>query len=355
MTTTKTPKKARAQATATTTATAAPVAPAPVTTTTSVAPKKKSAPKKKVAAAKPRRERVLITGGAGGLGRLLCSKLHRHFDVISIDRRPFPDRPKDVEHFEVDLRRKAAMQALKKKRADIVIHLGMTHGGSGARGFSFNVESTAQLLKLTEQMGARKLVFLSSAALYGPSATSSGFLTEEAPLLGAGTIPAMRDLASLDMMVQSFFWKSPDIETVILRPVHMVGPHLNNPSSRYLRAKRIPRLMGFNPMIQLIHELDVVEAIELATKRGVRGVFNLVGAGQAPLSRLIESRGSVDVPVPGPLLKMWLSRAQSLRLTHIDEGELAHLRYSCLVEGKRAHDELGFTPQLSLMSTVEDL
>jgi UDP-glucose 4-epimerase len=351
VTTTKAPK-ARSKRTT-------PPAPAAATPTVTTTTAKKSAAKpsaaKKRAAAKPRRERVLITGAAGGLGRLLCSKLHRHFDVISIDSRPFPDRPKDVEHFEVDLRRKAAMQALKKKRADVVIHLGMTHGGSGARAFSFNVESTAQLLKLTEQMGARKLVFLSSAALYGPSATSSGFLTEEAPLLGAGTIPAMRDLASLDMMVQSFFWKAPDIETVILRPVHMVGPHLNNPSSRYLRAKRIPRLMGFNPMIQLIHELDVVEAIELATKRGVRGVFNLVGPGQAPLSRLIEARGAVDVPVPGPLLKMWLGRAQSLRLTHIHEGDLAHLRYSCLVEGKRAHDELGFTPRLSLMGTIADL
>jgi UDP-glucose 4-epimerase len=301
-----------------------------------------------------KRERALVTSAAGGVGRLICRRLHRSFDVVAVDTAPFPDRPKDVEHHQVDLRRKAATQLLKKKRADVVVHISGIHGPPG-RSSTRMVEATVQLLKLVEQTKARKLVLLSSAMLYGPSATSASFLSEEAPLLGAGMVPDLADALSLDMMVQSFFWKRPETETVILRPVHVVGPHLDNLATRYLRATRAPKLLGFDPMIQLVHEDDVVAAVERATVPGVRGVFNVVGQSQAPLSRLLAARGSLSVPVPGLLLKAALERATSWRLSTIDAGELAFLRYSFLVDGQRASDELGFHPRRSLKETLADL
>ena len=36
-------------------------------------------------------------------------------------------------------------------------------------------------------------------------------------------------------------------------------------------------------------------------------------------------------------------------------SELVHLKYSCLVDGSRAHDALGFTPRYSLKQTVTDV
>lgn len=303
-----------------------------------------------------RRERALVTSAAGAMGRLVCRRLHRSFDVIGVDQAPFPDRPKDVDHHQVDLRRKAATQLLKQKRPDIVVHIGGIHApperGGGSRRL---VEGAVHLLKLVEQVKARKLVLVSSATLYGPSATSGSFLSEEAPLLAAGNVPDLADDISLDMMVQSFFWKSPETETVILRPVHVVGPHLDNLASRYLRAKRVPRLLGFDPMIQVVHEEDVVAAVERALAPGVRGVFNIVGQTQAPLSRLLAVRGSTAIPVPGALLRTALTRAFSWHLSSVHAGELAFLQYSHLVDGRRATNELGFVPQRSLRETLEDL
>lgn len=302
-----------------------------------------------------KRERALVTQAAGGLGRIVCRRLHRSFDVIAVDRAPFPDRPKDVEHHQVDLRRKAATQLLKKKRPDVVIHIGGIHGPPERGNSRRMVEATVQLLKLVEQVRARKLVFLSSATLYGPSATSASFLTEEAPLLGAGNVPDLSGDISLDMMVQSFFWKSPETETVILRPVHVVGAHIDNLASRYLRAARVPRLLGFDPMIQVVHEADLVEAIERALRPGVHGVFNVVGQSQAPLSRILAARGATAVPLPGPLFKAALAQAFNWRLSSVDAGELEFLRYSCLVDGRRAKNELGFSAQRTLAETVTDL
>ena len=48
---------------------------------------------------------VVVTGIVGRLGKSLARALHRERRVIGIDRRAFPDRPKDIEHHEIDIRR----------------------------------------------------------------------------------------------------------------------------------------------------------------------------------------------------------------------------------------------------------
>ncbi len=306
------------------------------------------------------RPRVLITGAASSLGRVLCRRLHRSYDVLGLDTRPFPERPKDVEHHEVDLRRKAAQTLVKKKKPELVVHLGPLHDErgrsltSGGRGAA-TLETTATLLKLVEQIGAKKLVVLSSAQLYGPSATSGAFLTEEAPLLGGQRDRRLADAIAVDMMVQSFFWKSPETETVILRPVHVIGPSLKNAASRFLRQKRVPVLLGFDPMIQLVHEDDFVDAVALALAPGRRGVFNITGTTQAPLSRILAVRGTQTVPLPSMLFGPALTRVRALRLTRHDENELVHLKYSCLVDGDRAACDLGFSARRDLKQLLLDL
>ena len=72
--------------------------------------------------------------------------------------------------------------------------------------------------------------------------------------MAARAVPEMRDLVEVDMYAQSFMWKHPEIETVILRPVNIVGPTVRNAPSNYLRLERPLTVMGFDPMLQVIHE-----------------------------------------------------------------------------------------------------
>ena len=65
---------------------------------------------------------------------------------------------------------------------------------------------------------------------------------------------------------------------------------VRNAPSNYLRLNVIPTLMGFDPMVQVIHQDDVVSAIEKALRPGVRGIFNLAGPQPLPLSRLSPAR-----------------------------------------------------------------
>src|SRR3989338_87062 len=290
-------------------------------------------------------ERVLLTGISGALGQMIAHRLADSFRVIGVDERPFPKKPAQVEVLNLDLRRKSAFVALKKKAPQSIIHIGVIrnplkhHDNSNA--YHFNLETTTQLLKLAEELEVRKFIFLSSANLYGPSARSSGFLQEDAALHGSDRSPEIRDLVALDMMIQSFFWKMPKIETVILRPVHIVGAELNNAPSRYFKLKHIPTLLGYDPMIQLVHACDVTQAIKLSLKHNTRGIFNIVGESQAPLSRLIQALDRRSLPLPEMALRTLMKTAFRLQVASYPQGELDHLKYTCLVDGKRAQNETG--------------
>ena len=174
---------------------------------------------------------------------------------------------------------------------------------------------------------------------------------QEAPLLGGARFGEIRDLIEVDMITSSFFWKSSGIETVILRPVHILGG-VRNAASNYLRLPYMPTLLGFDPMLQLIHEEDVVDAISCALKPGVRGIFNVVGPGEVPLSVVIRELGRQSLPVPEPLLRAALHLAWRGKMTSFPVPELDHIKYVCMVDGTRAKETLGFTPRHSLTETI---
>ncbi|HEY8086568.1 MAG TPA: NAD-dependent epimerase, partial [Polyangiaceae bacterium] len=114
-------------------------------------------------------------------------------------------------------------------------------------------------------------------------------------------------------------------------------------------------VMGFDPMTQVIQQRDVVRAIELALRPGIRGIFNLAGPEPVPLSRLVKILGRQRISVPYSLARIVLRRLWALRLTTFPPPELDHIRYVCMVDDRRARDVLGFTPQVSLEQTVRSV
>src|SRR5215472_747220 len=251
------------------------------------------------------RPAVVVTGISGNLGRTLARLLHRRERIIGIDRRPFDGKPKDVEMFQLDLRGRKAEDVFRRNDVHAVIHMGIMHDPrmNEEEHHSFNVVGTTRILDYCARYGVKKVVMLSSANVYGPSPDNSNFLTEEAPLMAASRFSGVRDLIEVDMMTHSFFWRHPQIETVILRPVHIVGATIRNAPSNYLRLERPWVVAGFDPMIQLIHVEDVCRAMETALTPNLRGVYNVVGPDQVPLSAILGELGRKDVAIPEPVAR----------------------------------------------------
>ena len=300
-------------------------------------------------------KKIVITGIAGRLGRVVARRLHRdpRFALIGLDRRPFPGRPKDVEHHQVDLRSKKARDVFRSGEVAALVHLGVMHDprSTPAELYSWNVGGTSRLLDYAQTYGVPKVVLLSSSNVYGPRPDNPQFLTEDAPLLAAQRFPQMRDLVEVDHLASTFFWKARNVETVILRPVHILGSVHNAPSN-YLRLDPIPILLGFDPMVQLIHEQDVAEAIAAALAPGARGIYNVVGPGEVPLSVVIDELGRRTLPIPHPLAKPLYWAAWRLGLSGYPVAEFDFIRYVCMVDGHRAERELNFRPRHSLRETI---
>ncbi len=93
-------------------------------------------------------------------------------------------------------------------------------------------------------------------------------------------------------------WRHPEVETVLLRPVNVLGPSVRTLLNRYLGRRRVFTVLGFDPIQQVLHEDDLGLAFEHALVSGVRGVFNVTGPGEVPLHVLIEEAGATAVPLP---------------------------------------------------------
>ncbi|MBM7118311.1 SDR family oxidoreductase [Archangium primigenium] len=305
-----------------------------------------------------KRPAVVVTGISGNLGRTLAKLLHKHERIIGIDRRPFPGRPKDVEMHQMDLRKKKAEDVFRKNDIRAVIHMGIMHDPrmSEEEHHSFNVVGTTRLLEYCAKYGVRKVVVLSSANVYGPSPDNSNFLTEDAPLMAASRFSGVRDLIEVDMLAHSFFWKHPHIQTVILRPVHIVGPTIKNAPSNYLRLRYPWVMAGFDPMLQLIHVEDVARAmVEAALRPEPKGVYNVVGPGEVPLSSIHGELGRSPIPVPHPVARPLLGMLFKYRLANFPPPELDHIQFLCNVDGSRWRQDVAWQPRHGMRDTIRSV
>lgn len=302
------------------------------------------------------RGKIVVTGAAGRLGRQVVKLLHRtgQCELVVLDRREMRDLPKDIRHLQVDLRSKRALDAFRHGDVTALVHLGLMHNPRSSEHHAWNVLGTSQLLDCCLEHGVGKVVVLSSADVYGPRRDNHQFLTEDAPLMGAQAFPDLRDLVEVDMQATSFFWRSrrSELETVVLRPVHILGTVRNAPSN-YLRLGRIPLLLGFDPMVQVIAQADVADAIVTALRPGVHGIFNLTGPSEVPLSVIVGETGRPTLPVPYALFRPAMKAMWELRMTSFPVPQLDHLRFVAMVDGGRAREELGFVPRLNLRETVQ--
>jgi UDP-glucose 4-epimerase len=303
------------------------------------------------------RDAVLITGISGNLGRGLAKLLHKTERVVGIDRRTFPGAPKDLEVHHQDIRKRKVEDVFRQRGIKAMIHMAIIHDPRLPQRdhHSFNVLGTKAVLELAAKYGVRKVVVLSSATVYGPQPGNDNFLTEDSPLLGSQRFPDIRDLVEVDMYAQQYMWKHPEVETAILRPVHIVGPTVKNAAATYLRLPRPWVVAGFDPMVQLIHQDDVARALALALTPGIRGVYNVNGPGELPLSAVLRELGRTAIPVPHLIARPLLDKLFQYRLAGFPSAELDHLQFLCTVDGTRAEREMGYRPAYTLRETIRSV
>jgi UDP-glucose 4-epimerase len=154
--------------------------------------------------------------------------------------------------------------------------------------------------------------------------------------------------------VRRFAEAHPDTCVTVLRLAPLLGPTVENWVTRWLSRRLVPTLMGFDPLVQLLHEMDAVAAFKLALDRRAPGVFNVVGEGVLPISTVTKLAGRGSVPVPARLLRASTSLLWMASLNEAPPHFVAFLRYLCVADGAEARRVLGFVPACTTREAVTD-
>ncbi len=295
-------------------------------------------------------EKVLITGIAGGQGRLLARRLLENYEVCGVDRVSWEGAPRGIRVQLVDLRKKKFEDVIRTELPTAIVHMGFVrHFRSDEQTrHDVNVRGTKQLLDHCVNHGVQKLVVLSSSYVYGAFPENPYFMDEDSPLSASRSYPEIRDLVEVDTLASAFLWRYPHIRTCVLRPVNVLGYYVHSMMAQYLRQRRIPTVMGFDPMMQFLHEEDLSEAIALALEHGLQGVFNVVGPGEVPLHTAIEETGGVAWPVPEPILRPMFARLFNLGLIPYPPGALDYIKFPITLSGSRFVEATNFHPLFGL-------
>ena len=296
-----------------------------------------------------------ISGGAGFLGLHLARRLLADgHEVRSLDLVPLDDPDLDVHELRGDIRDETSARELVDG-ARILVHAAaaLPIRGSRAEIESVNVDGTLTLLSAAAEAGVRRVVFVSSTAVYGVPEKHP--IEEEDPLHGVGFYGESK-IAAEDVC-RAFMRRG--LECVIVRPKTFIGPERLGVFEilfDWIReGRRIYTLGDGSNRYQLLAVEDLVNAIALsASKRAAAGETLNVGAKEfgtvrADLQALIDHAGSGSrlTPVPVRPAEVTLRALELARVSPLVEWHYKTAHRDSFVDVSRAERVLGWKPRLS--------
>lgn len=294
---------------------------------------------------------MLVTGVARDLGRRFARQLAASPSVdrvIGVDVQPPRGDLGSVSFVRADIRNPIIAKVILREHVDTVVHMSVlpSPGAAGRTAAKeLNVIGTMQLLAACQQSPELEhFVLKSSTAVYGSSNRDPAMFTEGMNAKRSASVGFTKDINEVEGYVRGFARRRPDVRVTTLRTANALGPGLNTPTAAYFRLPVIPTVLGFDPRIQFLSDIDLLDAIEHATLADVAGTFNIAGEGVMMLSQAIRRLGRPALPLPGFAVGPLGSAMRQARVADFSREQVAYLAYGRGVDTTRMHEVLGFHP-----------
>ncbi len=277
---------------------------------------------------------VLVTGGAGFIGTHLCRFLHeKSHHIISLDTNHTGEVPWDC--ITADIR-----DGLQLDGIDIIVHLAAQISvprsiDNPDETLSVNVDGTSSIISAAESSGVQKIIFASSAAVYGDSDTIP--IPETAPLIPQSPY-------AVSKIIGEELLKRSQIQTCALRFFNVYGPNqsINGGYAAVIPAFKNAVSTGKQCTIygdgtqirDFIHVSDLVRIIGLAIESDdLPSELNIASGEGTTLLQLIEILSNSNPEMQAPIFDeertgdIHTSLADiSLLKSTLDIGELITIR-----------------------------
>lgn len=228
--------------------------------------------------------RILITGASGFIGRATVQEaLDRGLEVVAVVRKTVPPEWKTEARIAVmrcDLSDPTEAERLADAmQVDAVVHAAAHLGGDESRHKRDSVAATETLLRAMTLSGVKRLVLVSSIAVYDTSKVRAGRqVTERTPLEDIDTArdPYVAGKLSQEVLCQRAADRR-GLSLCILRPGAVFGP--GRTWNAHLGVGLGPLLIRFGGRggeLPLAHVSTCARVLVAAAKTDVEGVFNLL-------------------------------------------------------------------------------
>ena len=250
--------------------------------------------------------RVLITGLATYWGGRLAQALEQDPDVeviIGLDTRKPTVALERTEYVRSDENYSILSRIVRATGIDTIAHTFLVVDStqmSSRTMHEINVIGTMNLFAAASAVGStvRTVAVKSSAHVYGSSPSDPYWFSEQHRRVGSPRTKVERSLLEVEGYVRDFARDNPHVSLALLRCSNVIGPDLSTPITKALELPLVPKVAGFDPRLQLIHEDDVVSAILFALDHRLAGIFNVAGDGMIPWSEVCAIAGKHGLPIP---------------------------------------------------------
>ena len=285
--------------------------------------------------------KVLVTGSSGYLGRIAVSHLAaRGWEITGIDVRRSDDQ-QELKNFRFypccSTDRKSLLQIFSCEQPDAVLHFACTMSSvrNRKREFELDVEGSFNVIETARQtQSVKKIVFSSSAAIYGPSGRKDLWLDETVSLN-----PGKYRYGINKRLVEQMLFRengNNGMHAVSLRICTVVGPRYSKPRSVVSILMRMPFLpVSFrSSRVQFIHEDDFTDLVERVLEdRDIEGIYNLASDSFTVVEDVVPPERFHRFPCAALWPVMWV--LWNLRLLNLQPAGLGYCLYPVVLDPKR--------------------